>query len=73
MKYIDDEIIENVNFALCSQIWNDCLLIPKMMSDNPNLVVNNMIQRIIIDLAYECMTEVQEEQLSVDLTYEDQK
>ncbi|CDW85204.1 UNKNOWN [Stylonychia lemnae] len=53
-KYVDENVIENVNFILCSEIWNDCLLIPHLMKEDPNICVSNMIndftKELVIDL-----------------------
>ena len=54
-KYVDENLIENVNFIICSEIWNDCLLIPHIMKEDPMICINNMFDLMIKDVVDECM------------------
>ncbi len=50
-RYLDEVILEDVNFNLCSEIWNDCLLLPHIMKEDPNFCMNNIIADLILELA----------------------
>ena len=54
-KYIDECLIENVNFILCSEIWNDCLLIPHLMKEDPMMSINNMFDLMTREIVYESL------------------
>ena len=34
-RYIDEVLVENLNFAECSEVWNDCLLLPHIVKEDP--------------------------------------
>ena len=42
-RYVQDELIEQVNFNMCSEIWNDCLLIPHVMKEDPQFCFDNIL------------------------------
>lgn len=42
-RYLEDVLIENVNFNLCSEIWDYCLLLPHTIKENPSKFISSMI------------------------------
>ncbi len=56
-RYVDEVLVENVNFTLCSEIWNDCLLLPHMIKEDPNIFIDNLMSQFIVSLAKETLEE----------------
>lgn len=54
-RYIDEVIVEDVNFAVCSEVWNDCLLLPHIVREDPQPFIESMILGFIIEIATECI------------------
>eukprot|EP00347_Sterkiella_histriomuscorum_P001210 403372906 len=61
-RYVQDELIEQVNFNMCSEIWNDCLLIPHVMKEDPQLCFDNILQELVEEIAYEALRDMNHRQ-----------
>jgi len=46
-RYVNEVLIENVNYTLCSEIWNDCLLLPHIVNEDPNLCFDEILKDLI--------------------------
>lgn len=56
-RYVNEVLIENVNYAMCSEIWNDCLLLPHVIKEDPNLCFDGLIKELIAETYQEVLQE----------------
>ena len=55
-RYIDG-ILEDMNFKLCSEIWNDCLLLPSVYKEDPAIAIDSMVVDFIAEIIQESIIE----------------
>lgn len=55
--YINQNLVEKVNYGMCSEIWNDYLMLPNIVKEDPNLFANSVFASLIRETVAEALLE----------------